>query len=704
VKSIEKGCEYTKTIFERAYFRSPSTIEFLLKSFKDTAKKSVEYGPETMKPFIDSFVHFMEFDVNKETTYLSRIFQSMKPVIVKSIQSDQFDTVGSYLVRLSNLRVCIKYNQNFDAVEIYVLALREILQELLRYGMKRQEESVEEILFMMRRIFSDFSKFSESEIQEKDRRRQKALERIINESRSIGYTLIHRKKIDLFDEYLSMVEDMYLRVSDLEWNYYPTMKPDEIELYEESEEIRENLEGEFFLLLFRLGVFCLGENNHEFIARLLSRGEVGRSFSVVNFRLHEDFLEDFQPENYIGWALRDSIKVLGEIGEFAPVREAVQFYFLIRSKALFKGMKKSIPDTWDYSGLRLIELLDEYSEWIFFGKEKPEDFQMEGRNVSFVSDFIEKIEKFNTREIEAKGCSDFPDYMRAIKIFGDRKTLFQDVAGSFTNDEIISQEAFGGALEEFEEITIRVLEKASEIWEKERKRIERSFPIVEKRKVEAEVSIKKALEGKGVFRNAVTWVKSNEKVLQETKFMLSEVLLKKKIGSKPLKDLPIIAFFDRFGERAARREDEEILNIISERNIKKARMPLTINVGTISQFLEELDCRALVLITGRNIKKDFWDAKEIKYLRSFDNSYEVSIDEERKALLYPSSALKERTLIFAKDEFLEVVCSEEEKVDIRSPRENELSNGEIKEDFQTIVISQRRGLKFLDLSKGILIE
>lgn len=704
MKSIKKGCEYTKTIFEKAYNESPSGIEFLLKNFGDIAKRSVEYGPETMRPFVDSFFHFMEFDIGNESKYLDRILESVRPVVQKTMYLKQMEALQHYLRRLSDLGKPIREKQNYRSAEIYIIALREIFQELLRYEIKDRREFSEDIFFAVRDIFSGFSKFDESEIKRNGGRRLETLTRIVNESCNIGYTLINKKEIDLFDGYLDMLEYMYLVVDELGWDYYPTREPYEIDSYEKSKEIREKLENEFFLLLFRLGVFSISENRLEFISRLLSRDEIGRSFSLINYRLHEDFLGDFRPESYIGWALRASVQVLGGIGRFAPMREAIQFYLLIRSKAFFRQMRKNINDTWDFSGRRLIELLEADSGWIFFGGEKPKDCRLAGKGVSLLPDFIRKIENFNKRQIEAKGCPDFPDYMRTVKVFEDKKTLFENVLSSFANNDIISQESFAGALEEFLKITIHFLDITNEVWKKERERIERSFPIMEEKRENAKKMIRKALEEEGIFRMAAGWRESDQEMLQKTEFKLNEVIWKKRIESRLLKDLPIIASFDTLGGMAAKREDEEILDMISGRNIKKMRMPLKLNLKTIGHFIDELDCERLILITGQNIQKDFWDSGERKYLRRVDRMYEVPINENRKAFLYNSDLFKGKTLLFAEDQFFEILYSEKVNINIRFPEENELDDEEIKEDFQAIVISQRRSLRFSDLTKAILIE
>lgn len=705
MKSIEKGCNYTKTIFERAYSESPSTIEFLLKNFRDVAKRSVEYGPETMRPFIDSFVYFMEFDVKSETTYLGEIFESIKPIIIKSVQLDQVEAVNSYLDRLSSLEISIKENKNFLAAKIYVISLREILQDILRFEMKEKESLINEILFMIKNIFEDFLEFDKPEIQEGGGRRQETLEKIVNESFNVGYTFINRKKTDFFDTYLTVLEDMYLKVSDIGKGYYPTRAPHELELYEKSNKVRENLEDKFFLLLFRLGVFSIYKNTLEFVARLLSRDEVGKSFSVVNYQLHEDFIKGFRPEALVRWALRDSLSILGEIGILAPVREAIQFYLLIRSKALFMQMRENIRGTWDYSGPRLIRLLEENSEWIFFENEKPQDFLLEGGKVSFVSDFVEKIESFNTREIKAKGCTDFPDYMRTIKAFESNKVLFQDIAGSFTNSGIISQEVFAGALTEFLKITIEFLDRTNKVWKKEKERIERSFPIVQEKKEMAKKKIREALETESIFREAVEW-KISDQISSEAEVMLGEVLFNESIESIYLKDLPILVstFFYTIGRNVARREDKDIFERVLSRNIRKEKAPLTISVETIREFLESFECETLILITGRDILGDFWNSGEIKYLRKVNKAYEASIDDNRKALIYCSNIFGNKTLIFAKDQFLEILYVEKEAIEIRFPEKNELEKGQIKEDSQLIAISQNRGLKFLDLTKYIIFE
>lgn len=43
-------------------------------------------------------------------------------------------------------------------------------------------------------------------------------------------------------------------------------------------------------------------------------------------------------------------------------------------------------------------------------------------------------------------------------------------------------------------------------------------------------------------------------------------------------------------------------------------------------------------------------------------------------------------------------------IEIRYPEGDELGEGEIEEDFQVIVASQERGLRFLDLTKAIIVE
>lgn len=689
METIEKGIAYTKEVFEQMYSEySPPDMEFLFKNLDDMIKKSIRYDLKTLIPLSDLFVELMIFDTRKNAaySYVGRIFESAEPIVSRIIQSNRKDVVVNYFNQLSKLHDSISDSQNFRAAGIYVDILRKNFQGLLQSEMKEKDEFAGYILFRIKGIFSDFTEFSREEIQEEDRRRQDTLIGMINNYCNIGYTLIHRREIYFLDEYLAILEGMYSRL-----------------LVMEQEKLCENLKYEFFLLLFKLGVFSLTENEHESVARVLSRDKVDRFGRFGNYQIYEDFIRGYHPEEYIGRALKDPLGVLKSIGKFSCERETIQFYLLIRSKALYSQMKESIRDTSNYSGSGLVKFLEKNSEWIFFEKRIPKKFSSKGKKVSFISDFIRKIQNFNAGIIEATGYSDFPDYMITVKIFEDRRSLFEDTVKNFTNDGTISREAFGGALEEFLRITIRFLNKVSEKWGEERERIEHSFPIVEERKERAKKQIKEALEKKTIFRKAVEWKKSDEQMLQKIE-MLNEVLLKVIIEAKPLRDLPILAFFDNFGNEAAQSEDKEILNIILERNIKKVEAPPTISVETICRFLEELECETLVLITGRNISKDFRDSKQIQCLRHIDNAYEVTIYGRRRAIAYPSNLLKEETLIFAKDQFLEILYLEKEDIEIRFPEDNELDEEKIKEYYQTIVISQKRGLEFLDLTKAVLVK
>jgi hypothetical protein len=702
MKSIEKACRYTRVLFVQTYSESPSVMESLLKDFRDTAKRSADYGPATMEPFINSFVFFMRFDVREKTIHLRRIFEAIRPVIIRAMRSDQDETIENYFEKLFGLEESIKDNQNFRAARIYVIALRETFQDLLRYETKEKDRFVWTIFHLIKNVFSDFSKFSEIEIHEGGGNRLDILCKIIGESLNVGYNLIVQNELYFFNSYLDMLERMYLDIDRIKDSDYFTSEHYESRTEESPKRIRPTLKNEFFLLLFRLGVFALTKNKHEFVARILSRDETDEHIVDVGKKLHEDFIGKFEPEKHCMWALRNLIRVFGPIGEIARKRDVIQFYLLIRSRALFEQLRNTNRGVWHYPSSKLRKTLEEDSEWIFFEKEVPEEHSSEWKKVSFVSDFIKKIRSLNVRDIKAKGCQDFPDYLRIIKIFGMSKDLFQQVTEDFTNNDEISRKAFGGALEQFLEITIRFLERVNEVWEEEKERIERSFPIVEERRERAIESIKEALNEKSVFRKAVEWKESNELMMQETE-KLGEVLLRKKINTVFLKDLPIIAFFDNFGNISARKEDMEILSII-ERNIEKEKASFVINVETISKFLGKLECDTLIMITGRQIGKDFSDSGEIQHLRCIDSVYEVSIDGRIIAFIYWSYVFRNKTLIFAKDQFLEIFYLEKENIEIRYPEECELSEGDIKEDFQMILISQVRGLKFLDITKAFIIE
>jgi len=706
MKFVDKACRYTRALFIRAYSESPSIMESLLKDFRDTAKRSADYGPETMEPFINSFIFFMRYDARKKTTYLKKIFGSARPVIIRAMRSDQEEAIENYFDKLSSFEVSIKDNQNFYAAQIYVTALRETLQDLLRYETKEKDKFIWTIFFRIKEVFSDFLEVNEVKIQESGVNKLSTLRKVIEESLYVGYNLIVKDELYFFDKYLEMLERMYSNLDRIKEFYYPTDEPYELKRHELQRMIRKTLEDVFSQLLFKLGVFALMKNKHEFVAKILSRDEIGKHIMAVDKKIHEAFVGKYQPEKYVVWALGDLIRVLGPIGEIAREREVIQFYLLIRSRALFKQLKSLNRQIWDYPSSKLRKTLKRSSEWLFFEKKKPEKFSSKWRKVPFVSEFAKGIKSLNSKKIEAKGCTDFPDYMRIAKIFDKRNDLFLQAADGFTNSETISREAFGGALEQFLEITIHFLEEICEVWKGEKKRIERSFPIIEKMKESAKTEIREALNAESVFRKAVKWKESDERMLQETE-KLSEVLLKRPERALYLKDLRILMSFVPFnelGRKTAKNEDEEILCRILEKNIKKEEMSLMLNSETISRFLERLGCKTLIIITGRDVRKDFWDSKEIQHLRSIDSVYEVSIDEEIRAFIYRSNVFENKTLIFAKDQFLEILYLERENIEIRYPEEIELSEGEIKEDFQMIVISQRRGLRFLDVAKAIIVE
>ena len=703
MKFVDKACRYTRALFIRAYSDSPSIMESLLKDFRDTAKRSADYGPETMEPFINSFVFFMRYDARKKTTYLKKIFGSVRPVIIRAMRSDQEEAIENYFDKLFGLEESIRNNQNFHAAQVYVTALRETFQDLLRYETKEKDKFIWTIFSQIKEIFSGFSEFSEVEIQESGGNRLFTLQKIIEESLYMGYNLIVKDELYFFDKYLEMLERMYLNLDRIREFYYSTDEPHRLKRYESS---RKALEDDFFQLLFALGVFALMKNRREFVAKILSRDEIGKHIMDVDKKIHEAFIGKYQPEKYVVWALRNLIEVLGPIGEIAREREVIQFYLLSRSRAFFKQLKSLNRHIWDYPGSKLRETLKERSEWLFFEKEIPEEFSSKWKKVPFISNFAKGIKSLNSRKIEVEGCTDFPDYMRITKKFEERNDLFLQAADGFTNSETISREAFGGSLEQFLEITIHFLEKTCEVWKAEKKRIERSFPIVEERKESAKKEIKGNLNTESVFRKAVKWKESDERMLQETE-KLNEVLLKEPVWTLYLKDLRIpmsFAPFDDLGRKTAKNEDEEILCRILEKSIKKEEASLVLNSKTINRFLERLGCETLIVITGRNVLMDFWNSGEIQHMRSIDSVYEVLIDEEIRAFIHQSNVFRDKTLIFVKDQFLEILYLERENIEIRYLEENELSEELNKEDFQMVVVSQKRGLKFLDVAKAIIVE
>jgi hypothetical protein len=708
LEAIERGCAYTKDVFKQTYSDySTSDVEFLFMNLRDMVKKSTMYDIETLGPLAKLFIELMISDIEKNTvhSYIRNIYESAEPIVRKIVQSDREDVIENYFDQLSRLQDSITDRQNFDAAFIYVDILRRNFQEIIRNEMRDRNELMAHILFMIRDIFSNFTKFRGEEIQKKDRRRQETLAKIIKDYCNIGYLLIGSGETHFFDEYLDVLEYMYLRLTDIGLEYYPTKAPYRIEEYERSENIRRSLEYEFFLLLFRLGVLSLTKNEPQFVSKILSRDKADRFTSLVNYTLYEDFLKNYRTEEYSGWALENPFRVLGSTGNFSCETEIIQFYLLIRSKALFTQMKISVPETRNYSGARLKKFLRRNSAWIFFEKKIPKEFSSRSKKVSFMSNFIKEFKSLNSGGTQATGCSDFPDYMRTIKIFGRRRAQLDDVIENFPNEEIISQEVFSGALKKFLKITKRLLNKINKAWEEERRRIERSFPIKEERKEKAIKMISEALKREGIFRRAVEWKKCDQNALENAKLVPSELFLKLvKIDSNVLKDLPIIASFDTFGEEAAHKEDKGILNTISEKITRRTSISLRMNVETIRKFQDELECDTIMLITDSNIEKDFWDSGEIQYLRSFDRAYEVAIGEERKALVYHSNLLKDEVLIFAKDRFFEILYSQEEDIRFRFPKESELQKEETKEDFQVVEISQKKWLKFLDPGKAIIIN
>lgn len=709
IEAIERGCAYTKDVFKQAYSDySSSDVEFLFMNLRDMAKKSTMYDVETLGPLAKLFVELMVSDSEKNTThsYIRNIYESAEPIVRKIIQSDQKDVIENYFDQLSRLQDSITDHQNFDAAFTYVGILRRNFQEIIRNEMRDRNEFMAHILFMIRDVFSNFTRFRGEEIQKKDGRRQETLAKMINEYCNIGYLLIGSGETHFFGEYLDSLEYMYLRLLlDIELEYYPTKAPYQIEEYERSENIRRSLKYEFFLLLFRLGVLSLTKNGPQFVARILSREKTDRNTSLVNYTIYEDFLKNYRAEEYLGWALGNPFRVLGSTGNFSCETEIIQFYLLIRSKTLFTQMKISVPETQNYSGARLKKFLRRNSAWIFFEKKIPKEFSSRDKKVSFMSNFMKEFKSFNSGGTQATGCSDFPDYMRTIKIFGRTRAQFDNVIENFPNEEIISQEVFSGALKQFLKITKRLLNKINKAWEEERRRIERSFPIKEERKEKAIKMISDALKREGIFRRAVEWKKCDQSALENTKLVSSELFLELvKIDSNVLKDLPIIASFDTLGEMTAHKEDKGILDTISEKITRKMSISLRMNVETIRKFQEELECDTIILITDSNIEKDLWDSGEIQYLRSFDRAYEVGVSKERKALVYHSNLLKDEVLIFAKDRFFEILYFQEEDIRFRSPKEGELQKEEIKEDFQVVEISQKKWLKFLDPDKAVIIR
>ena len=725
MKAIEEGCFYLEDIFEGAYAKSLSSdVEFMLKNLTIIVKKSAEYGPETMKPFMTLYVNLMKLDLQDlaypfaSRGFLQKVFESVKPIIVVAIQSNKEEAIDGFFEQLSTFEELIKDNNNFRIAVIYCDSLRKTFQELLQ-GKTREKDMntekvysrfIQRIFSQIEDIFSSFLEYEVTEIQDRGGRRQETLTKIIEISNYVGYNLIVENDQYLFDAYLNMLEKMYSGLPYVGQGYYSGVQSYASGIDDQLGKIQTDLKNEFFHLLFGLGVFALDENKREFAARILQRSETGKFVIEVNRKLFRDFLSYRRPEECTEWALRDVFGIFGSFGRRTPEKEVIQFYLLARSKALFREMKKNNPDIWDYPGSKLKKCLKVNSGWIFFEEEIPLKliFLGESRDnlskwkVSFVSEYIAEIKRLRTGKF--RNFKDIPYSMMAVRRFNEREFLFQQAAETFTNSESVSQEVFGGALEQFLEITHRFVKEIGRAWRMEEENIQRSFPIDEKRRENAVKEIRDTLNTQGIFRKAVEWKKSDQQMLQETDTPLDEVLYIVGIESKYLKDLPISISFESFGESATQKEDKEILDLISEGNIRREKESLPINLGTIRQFLERLECETLVICTRLGFQRDLKDSGEIEHLKKIDNVYEVTIDKKRKAFIYASNLFREKTLIFARNQLLEILYLEKENIEIRCPKEDELIGEIDREDLQVIVISQRRGLRFLDLTKGVIIE
>lgn len=107
IRSINRGCDGIRNILEQEYPKFEiEDRESILRGLKDVAGKSIESGPETLKPFTNIFVDFMRLGVvhNEELSHFERIFEFVEPVIVESVGMEQVEALDNYRLQLDGLR------------------------------------------------------------------------------------------------------------------------------------------------------------------------------------------------------------------------------------------------------------------------------------------------------------------------------------------------------------------------------------------------------------------------------------------------------------------------------------------------------------------------------------------------------------------------------------------------------------------------
>lgn len=124
ISSVRKGCNNVRKFFEQIYSESTAEDrESIFKGLQDVAKKSIEYGPGTLKPFTDLFVDFMKHGVkqNEEFPYFERIFEFVEPIIVEAVGPVQSEALDNYREQLDGLEDLIERVQPPKAADYSVI-------------------------------------------------------------------------------------------------------------------------------------------------------------------------------------------------------------------------------------------------------------------------------------------------------------------------------------------------------------------------------------------------------------------------------------------------------------------------------------------------------------------------------------------------------------------------------------------------------